>query len=63
VADENEGKKFGLTSIPVVMLADRLVETSFYLNFYGKRPLRKPRCTWMYNIKMELEKIGCGVTE
>jgi hypothetical protein len=23
----------------------------------GKRPLRRPRCRWMYNIKMDLREI------
>jgi hypothetical protein len=26
----------------------------------GKRPLRRPRCRWMDNIKMDLREIGCG---
>jgi hypothetical protein len=24
----------------------------------GKRPLGRPRCRWVYNIKMDLRKIG-----
>jgi hypothetical protein len=27
----------------------------------GKRPLGRPRCRWVYNIKMRLEEIGCKV--
>jgi hypothetical protein len=26
----------------------------------GKRPLGKPRCRWEYNIKMDLQEVGCG---
>jgi hypothetical protein len=26
----------------------------------GKRPLGKPRCRWEDNIKMDLQKMGCG---
>jgi hypothetical protein len=26
----------------------------------GKRPLRKSRCRWVDNIKMDLREIGCG---
>jgi len=26
----------------------------------GKRPLGKPRRTWEDNIKMNLQKVGCG---
>ena len=26
----------------------------------GKRPLGRPRCRWVYNIKMELQEVGCG---
>jgi hypothetical protein len=25
-----------------------------------KRPLRRPRCRWEDNIKMDLEEVGCG---
>jgi hypothetical protein len=27
----------------------------------GKRPLRRPRCKWEDNIKMDLKEIGCGL--
>jgi hypothetical protein len=27
----------------------------------GKRPLRRPRQRWLYNIKMELGEIGLGI--
>ena len=27
----------------------------------GKRPLRRPRCRWQDNIKMDLQEVGCGV--
>jgi hypothetical protein len=27
----------------------------------GKRPLRRPRCKWKNNIKMDLQEVGCGV--
>jgi len=26
----------------------------------GKRPLERPRRRWQYNIKMDLEEVGCG---
>jgi hypothetical protein len=26
----------------------------------GKRPLGRPRCRWKDNIKMDLQKVGCG---
>jgi hypothetical protein len=26
----------------------------------GKRPLGRPRCRWEYNIKMDLQELGCG---
>ena len=26
----------------------------------GKRPLRRPRHRWEYNIKMDLQGVGCG---
>jgi hypothetical protein len=27
----------------------------------GKRSLRRPRCRWEDNIKMDLEEVGCGM--
>jgi len=29
----------------------------------GKRPLGRPRCRWEDNIKMDLQKVGCGGME
>jgi hypothetical protein len=29
----------------------------------GKRPLRRPRCRWEDNIKMDLREIGWGVVD
>jgi len=29
----------------------------------GKRPLGRPRCIWEYNIKMDLQEVGCGGME
>jgi len=26
----------------------------------GKRPLGRPRCRWEDNIKVDLQKVGCG---
>jgi len=26
----------------------------------GKRPLGRPRRRWVYNIKMDLQEVGCG---
>jgi len=26
----------------------------------GRRPLVKPRCRWVDNIRMDLQKVGCG---
>jgi hypothetical protein len=27
---------------------------------YGKRPLRRHRCRWEDNIKMDFQEVGCG---
>ena len=27
----------------------------------GKRPLRRPRRRWVDNMRMDLQKVGCGV--
>ena len=29
----------------------------------GKRPLGRPRRRWEYNIKMDLQEVGCGVMD
>ena len=29
----------------------------------GKRPLGRPWCNWEDNIKMDLQKVGCGVMD
>ena len=29
----------------------------------GKRPLRRPRCRWEDNIKIDLRKVGCDTGE
>jgi len=29
----------------------------------GKRPLERPRRRWEDNIKMDLQEVGCGVTD
>jgi len=26
----------------------------------GRRPLRRPRCRWVDNIRMDLQEVGCG---
>jgi len=26
----------------------------------GKRPLGRPRRRWVYNIRMDLQEVGCG---
>jgi hypothetical protein len=26
----------------------------------GKRPLGRPRCRWVYNIRMDLQEVGFG---
>jgi len=26
----------------------------------GKRPLGRPWCRWVYNIRMDLQEVGCG---
>jgi len=26
----------------------------------GKRPLGRPQCRWVDNIKMDLQEVGCG---
>ena len=29
----------------------------------GKRPMGRPRLRWEYNIKMDLQEVGCGVMD
>ena len=29
----------------------------------GKRPLGRPRLRWEYNIKMDLQEVGCGIVD
>jgi hypothetical protein len=29
----------------------------------GRRPLGRPRYRWEENIKMDLQKVGCGITD
>jgi hypothetical protein len=29
----------------------------------GKRPLGRPRCRWLDNIKMDLQEVGCGAVD
>ena len=29
----------------------------------GKRPMGKPRLRWEYNIKIDLQEMGCGSTD
>jgi hypothetical protein len=29
----------------------------------GKRPLRRPRCRWEGNIKMDLQEVGRGIMD
>ena len=29
----------------------------------GKRPLGRSRCRWLKNIRMDLQKVGCGYME
>jgi hypothetical protein len=29
----------------------------------GKSQLRKPRCRWENNVKMDLQEMGCGVMD
>jgi hypothetical protein len=31
--------------------------------YEGKRPLRRPRCRWEDNIKMNLQEVGCEGTD
>jgi len=26
----------------------------------GRRPLGRPRCRWLSNIRMDLQEVGCG---
>ena len=39
-------------------------ETGVYKVFVGKpqgkRPLGRPRCRWVDNIRMDLQEVGCG---
>jgi hypothetical protein len=29
----------------------------------GKRPLGRPRCRWVDNIRMDLQEMGCGYAD
>ena len=29
----------------------------------GKRPLGRPRCRWVDNIRMDLQEVGCGYVD
>jgi len=29
----------------------------------GKRPLGRPRCRWVVNVKMDLQEVGCKVMD
>jgi hypothetical protein len=29
----------------------------------GKRPMRRPRCRWEDNIKIDLQEVGCECTD
>ena len=29
----------------------------------GKRPMGRPRLRWEYNVKMDLQEVGCGVMD
>jgi len=29
----------------------------------GRRPLGRPRCRWLDNIRMDLQEVGCGCTD
>jgi hypothetical protein len=29
----------------------------------GKRPHRRPRLRWEYNIKLDLQNVGCGIMD
>jgi hypothetical protein len=29
----------------------------------GRRPLRRPRCRWVDNIRMDLQEVGCGIMD
>ena len=26
----------------------------------GRRPLGRPRCRWVYNVRVDLQEVGCG---
>jgi hypothetical protein len=40
------------------MVEKRNIYRIFVANPEGKRPLRRPRCRWVDNIKMDLREIG-----
>jgi hypothetical protein len=41
--------------------AQRNVYRIFVGKSEGKRPLGRPRCSWVDNIKMDLREIGCRI--
>jgi hypothetical protein len=45
------------------MWARRGVYRVLVRNLEGKRPLRRPRRRWEYNIKVDLQEVGCVVVD
>jgi hypothetical protein len=41
------------------MRESRVVHMFLVRKSEGKRPLRIPRRRWVYNIKMDLQEVGC----
>jgi hypothetical protein len=44
-----------ISALPILILPGRKSE--------GKRPLERPRCRWIDNIKMDLSEIGLSVVD
>ena len=43
-----------------VWMRERVVYRALVGEPEGKRPLGRPRCRWVDNIRMNLQEVGCG---
>jgi len=45
----------------VVRMGEEMEVYRFFVGkLEGKRPLGRPRCRWVDNIRMDLQEVGCG---
>ena len=42
---------------------DRVVYRALVGKPEEKRPMGRPRCRWVYNIRMDLQDVGCGYVD